>query len=289
MLAWYDETAANDRLLFASFVAMILHVAVILGIGFTREQHDPLPQSLEITLAQRSDVASENADFLAQSNQLGSGTETNRLDLGTPLESRFAATAVQPVLAGAEAATAAAAAETEVVQTRNSAQQLTEEEAKPNPAEADAPAIDGAAQPRSSSEIASLMARLAAQQQAYARLPRVQRLTTVSTRAADDAEYLYNWKQRIEIIGNLNYPLEAKRQRLHGDLRLLVALRPDGSVAEIRVLQSSGEQVLDDAAARIVRLAAPFEPFPASLRARVDVLQIIRTWQFRANRLTASE
>jgi len=138
-------------------------------------------------------------------------------------------------------------------------------------------------------EIESLMARLDQQQQAYAKLPRVHRMTSVSARQTDDAAYLQAWKARVETIGNANYPPEARRRKLHGDLRLLVSLRPDGSVVQIRVLQSSGHAVLDYAAMRIVRMAAPFDPFPPELRARADVLEIIRTWQFRNDLLTASD
>ena len=114
-------------------------------------------------------------------------------------------------------------------------------------------------------------------------------MTSVSAKRAEDAAYLQAWKERIERIGNQNYPPEARRRQLYGDLRLLVSLRPDGSVLQIRVLQSSGYAVLDYAAMRIVRLAEPFPAFPSELRANADVLEIIRTWQFRSNHLTASD
>jgi protein TonB len=144
-----------------------------------------------------------------------------------------------------------------------------------------------AAPAAANAEIASLVARLDAQQKAYARLPRVERLTSAATRAAADAAYLYTWKQRIEIIGNQHYPVEAKRRRLYGDLRLLVALRPDGSVKEVRVLQSSG-YALDDAAMQSCGSRHPSSHSRPSC-ARADELEIIRTWQFRSNRLTSSE
>jgi periplasmic protein TonB len=285
----YGDDIANDRFLFAAFLATILHAATILGVGFTREQHDPLPQSLEVTLSQRHD-ATENAqaDFLAAANQLGSGTTQERQELSTPTEARFADDKWAPESTPQQIATDAALLDS-IVETTRSRQR------RDRPQQEDEPAAgaDGSArepvEPRAEAQIESLIARLAAERQEYARMPRIHRLTSLSTRAADDAEYLFAWKQRIESIGNQYYPTEARRRRLYGDLRLMVALRPDGSVLEIRVLQSSGERVLDDAAAHIVRLAAPFEPFPASLRSRVDVLQIIRTWQFRLNRLTSSD
>ncbi|WPL19730.1 hypothetical protein Thiowin_04874 [Thiorhodovibrio winogradskyi] len=94
------------------------------------------------------------------------------------------------------------------------------------------------------------------------------------------ANYLESWRRKVERIGNLNYPEEAKEKRLFGSLVLQVAVRADGSLEGVRLLRSSGHQVLDQAAVRIVELAAPFAPFPDSIRARHDVLDITRTWQF---------
>ena len=88
------------------------------------------------------------------------------------------------------------------------------------------------------------------------------------------------WLRKIESTGNTNYPLEAKRQNINGSLRLMVAVRADGTVHEIKVLESSGHKVLDDAAKHIVRQASPFAPFSEEMRKQADVLEIIRTWQF---------
>ena len=96
------------------------------------------------------------------------------------------------------------------------------------------------------------------------------------------------WRTKVERIGNLNYPDEARRQKLSGNLLLDVALNADGSINEIVLRRSSGFTVLDDAAIRIVELAAPFAPLPKSIREETDILHIQRTWQFlRGNRLAA--
>ena len=68
----------------------------------------------------------------------------------------------------------------------------------------------------------------------------------------------------------------------------MVSITPDGALKEVRILDSSGHKVLDDAAIRIVRLAAPFAPFPEEMRQSTDILEIIRTWQFRRNHYTSS-
>ena len=101
-----------------------------------------------------------------------------------------------------------------------------------------------------------------------------------STQEYKYAAYLEAWRSKVERIGNLNYPDEAKRRKLYGNLLMHVSVRADGSVEQVRVVRSSGHKLLDDAAVRIVRLAAPYAPFPPEIREEVDVLDITRTWQF---------
>jgi protein TonB len=129
--------------------------------------------------------------------------------------------------------------------------------------------------------VATLKAQLDLQRQEFAKRPRRYTITSASTKADRDAIYLDNWRKRIEGVGNLNYPTAASEQGIYGTLRVLVAINPDGTVNDIRILRSSGERVLDEAAVRIVQLSAPFQPFPPAMRAEVDVLEIIRTWQFQ--------
>ncbi|HAZ59984.1 MAG TPA: hypothetical protein DCY89_00260 [Gammaproteobacteria bacterium] len=91
------------------------------------------------------------------------------------------------------------------------------------------------------------------------------------------------WRAKVERVGNLNYPEKAREKGLSGALILDVALRPDGTVEDIIVRKSSGHRELDDAAVRIVELAAPFAPFPRDFLDEVDVLHVTRTWQFMNN------
>jgi protein TonB len=129
-------------------------------------------------------------------------------------------------------------------------------------------------------EIASLEARFDQQKRAYARKPRVMRVTAASTLKSTNAAYVRHWVDKVVRVGNINYPSEARRANLYGNARILVSLRKDGTVKELAILESSGSTVLDDAAIRIVRMAAPFAPFPDSLKENVDELEIIRTWVF---------
>jgi len=87
----------------------------------------------------------------------------------------------------------------------------------------------------------------------------------------------------------MNYPEPARSQELSGSLRMLVALRPSGSLQEILILQSSGQRILDEASLNIVRLAAPFDPFPPEMLRDVAILEIIRTWRFHQGNSFSSQ
>ncbi|GMQ76832.1 MAG: energy transducer TonB [Gammaproteobacteria bacterium] len=135
--------------------------------------------------------------------------------------------------------------------------------------------------------MASLSAEIDRRLQAYAKRPK-RKWITARTKEHKYAAYMDAWRQKVERVGNLNYPDEARRANLSGNLLLDVALRPDGSVDEIILRRSSGEKALDDAAIRIVNLAAPFARFPRNIAEDVDILHVERTWQFLSGNRFAS-
>ena len=116
---------------------------------------------------------------------------------------------------------------------------------------------------------------------------RTLRLANGASASPDFAYYLRSWRRKVERIGQINYPRQAKRQGIVGSLRLLVVISADGALQNVRILESSGHRLLDDAALRIVRLAAPYAPFSPAMRKAADVLEIERTWQFRNSRLSS--
>ena len=128
------------------------------------------------------------------------------------------------------------------------------------------------------------MARLAAeihlQSERYAKRPK-RKFVSASTQEWAYATYLRAWVDRVERVGNLNYPDEARRKRLAGTLVISVAVRRDGSVEQTRIIQSSGIPLLDSTALRIVQLASPFPPLPETAE-NVDILHVTRTWRFLA-------
>ena len=127
--------------------------------------------------------------------------------------------------------------------------------------------------------MASLSAEIDQKLQAYAERPR-HKWITARTAASQYAAYMDAWRLKVERVGNLNYPDEARRKRLSGALLLDVALNADGTINAITLRRSSGHKVLDDAAIRIVELAAPYSEFPAAIASETDILHIERTWRF---------
>ncbi|MBW0147907.1 energy transducer TonB [Marinobacter arenosus] len=279
-----------DRFSFTLFMALAFHAMVVLGITFAPESPRSSAQTMEITLSQFEDEeAPEKADFLAQTNQKGSGSEEEAREMTTPQPAEVSqpkAAQVQPE--PPSQVEPQPRQEKQVVQTESSARQKVQKpEERTEPVEKTAPVRNKKSLMERSLEIASLEARFDAQQQAYARKPRVMRVTAASTLKSTNAWYVQNWVSKVTRVGNINYPTEARRSGIYGTLRMLVSLKKDGTIKEVAVLQSSGSTVLDDAAIRIVRMAAPFAPFPDEMRENVDELEIIRTWSFQRRGLTS--
>jgi len=273
------------------FLSACVHAIIILGVGFTYFEELNSEPALEITMAQyRSELAPEDADFLAQENQIGSGVLDEAAAPSTPFESDFNADNINEVLPVPEAPNIVndlqqqdTAVITALQDDDSIAQQL--ELLEP---EDEQPVADEVAPDELSLAIASLQAQLDLKRQTYAGRPRKYTISSASTKKSHDALYLDNWRRRIEAVGNINYPDEARRMQMYGNVRMLVALQPTGRINEVRILQSSGHTVLDQAALNIVNLAAPFEPFPDELRTEADILEIIRTFRFHeGNSLTS--
>jgi len=103
------------------------------------------------------------------------------------------------------------------------------------------------------------------------------------------ALYVDTWRQKVERVGNLNYPEAAKNLKLYGNLQLTVSIKSDGTLESVELTRSSGHKVLDDAAKQIVELAAPYARFPDDIRNEVDILSITRTWTFTKEDSLATE
>lgn len=279
---------AEDRLAFAVCFAIALHAALILGLGFGT---DPAPQKasrLDVVLVTNPDQnRQKEADYLAQLDQAGSGTEQDKRELTE------AAVAESLPLENSEHSEL----QIQRLSYRNDDRPWLTTAADSHWQMASNPLSDDPTQnteldgldehQRLNQQIAKLEARLFESKQRLAKAPRIKRLTSLSTRSAIDAEYLHQWRQRVETVGNRHYPIQARRRGIEGELRMLVALESDGSIREVKILQSSGYSLLDRAALRVVYLAAPYPPFGDALAAEADVLEIIRTWRFENQRMSA--
>ncbi|MCG8296301.1 energy transducer TonB [Pseudomonas entomophila] len=280
-----------DRLGFTLFLAALVHLALILGVGFTVVKPAEIRHTMDITLATfKSEKAPEKADYQAQENQQGSGTLEKKAVPKTTEVAPFQDSKINKVTPPPAARQETPPApEKSVVATKAPKPQKVEPKPKENkPQTAPATKVVDFDSSQLSSQIASLEAELSNEQQLYAKRPRIHRLNAASTMRDKGAWYKEEWRKKVERIGNLNYPEEARRQQMYGSLRMMVSINRDGSLYEVLVLESSGQPVLDQAAQRIVRLAAPFAPFTGDL-AEFDRLEIIRTWRFaRGDRLSSN-
>lgn len=137
-------------------------------------------------------------------------------------------------------------------------------------------------------EIARLEAQISRNNDYYQKLPR-RKSIGARTQEYRFAQYIEDWRVKVERVGNLNYPEQARREGIYGRLQLSVSIRADGSVESIEVNRSSGQRILDAAAMRIVKLASPFSPLPPNITRDVDILTITRTWTFTPSDKLESE
>ena len=266
----------NERLRKTFSAALFLHLVLLMGISFTLPSGSSPTTSMEVTLAYyKSDEAPEKADFLAQADQIGSGDQALAMQPTTNQLSPFESDAQRQM------STLPAKSQPEsrsvVDSSATSQDPLTASEYK-NIQPADAEQQHQIA----SRDIGAIRAELDRLQQAYSKLPRVLRMTSASAKSADEAAYMHYFEKRVEQIGNLNYPAEARARRIFGQVQLVVALLANGKIKHIEVSKTSGSRLLDQAAVSSVRLASPFKPFPEELRDR-DEIHIIRTWQYQSN------
>lgn len=277
--------SGNDRLGVTVFGSLLLHMLVILGVTFTLPKLRDLEgmPTLEITLVQaRSERAAERPDFLAQANQDGGG-ESERPDIArNPLpvqEFSREAEDVPAVRPGPQPEVPARRDERELLTQREAPQGAPAPAPEPEPKQARPdPAQLGLPDP-TDLQRTQIIASIDRKWERYHERPK-RKFLNARTQEYKYAAYMDAWRAKVERIGNLNYPEEAKRRGLRGSVLLDVALREDGSVEAATVHRSSGHKLIDDAAVRIVHLAAPFAPFPPKIRAETDILHITRTWIF---------
>ena len=283
----------NDRLGVSVFGSFLVHMVVILGVTFTLPILRNLPglPTLEITLVQTSsDRRTLDPEFLAQANQDGGGDSDTPEIAKNPLPVREISPVNRdfPTFQSVPQKRVPSEREMTALLSQDAARKIKVQDAKPDKKELQLqpPNLGLMAQSELLQERARLNAEISRTWQEYQKRPR-HKFLNARTQEYKFAAYMDAWRAKVESVGNLNYPSEAKRRHLTGNLLLDVALNADGSINEISIRRSSGQQILDDAAIRIVELAAPFAPFPSEIRADLDVLHITRTWKFNESGLTS--
>lgn len=266
------EFSDPSRLLIALLIAFAAHTAVILGWNVKLAAPEAaVRKALEVTLLRTpTHEVPKQAEHLAAENQRGIGDQA-RVEAAP---SGVATESVQRKEGKPSATSVADRPHRKPVLKSKPADQL----AKVEP--------DSEAVPLAHISAESLSRQIAEFGAAYVRAqqdaphPRMVYINSVNAHKYKAAAYEKAWQEKVERIGNLNYPEAARRKNLTGSLLLSVALQPDGAIYKVQIRRSSGESELDEAAVRIVRLAAPFAPFPVELRQEADVLVITRTWKF---------
>ncbi len=291
------------------------HGIFVLGVVFAPEE---IPKSryqlMKMTIVPKESKAPEDAKILAQANLQGGGNVSESENPSTPFPAPFpdeqpkiAASSQRPAASAANAPEIVADMETEpaeaveqiVIESSEAKQKLVEtidvkdKAVKPFeklteqlPEKPELPPTPSAIEMMMNSfKIASLSAQLERKLQDKSERPR-RKYISATTKEYKYASYMEAWRTKVERVGNLNYPEAARRDKLSGKLSLDVSLNSDGSIEQITIVKSSGHQVLDDAAIRIVKLASPYSPFPDQIREETDILHIIRTWKFSNHSLS---
>ena len=274
----------KDRFGMTFVLATVFHAMIILGVTFTISSpaDSKTAPALDIILVQtQSPDEAEKADYLAQVSQKGGGNAEQK---ARPRE-LFSA----PTLSNTSGV--ARQASVQQVQKQKYNEQLTlltqtdanysiDTEKQPDKAKDDATVNEVAS--KQNARTARLAAEISNTIELQASIDRTKYLNS-STKAFTPAKYMRQWIDRVERVGNLNYPDQARRNKISGTLILDVVINANGELIKTDLRQSSGHQILDDAAKRIVKLASPFSAFPKKLRDEADVIHITRSWEFLNN------
>jgi len=291
LIPWSEE-AARDRLSSTLFLAGLLHGVILLGVTFTAGDILPSPEStsLEVVLItneyeKRS--ALENAELLAQQSMKGAGNTTDDMRLQTALSQTLESGNLGLEQAGSETPenqqqnelaerptimAKSVQGEFSIPQERNEIEYNIQQQQQT--LDGESAAIEIINKPELETLISDSQPR--------------ELIISANTREARIAAYLSKWKNRIERVGTLNYPNAAGSAGSASFPTLEVAINADGDLQEVVVRNSSGDQSLDQAAIKIVTMAAPFDPFPDFLRTEYDVLRFAYEWRFTEGQLSST-
>ncbi|TNF37840.1 MAG: energy transducer TonB [Gammaproteobacteria bacterium] len=279
-VAHTPPVTANDRLGMTLFFAIFFHGIVILGITFisSPSAEEKIPPSLDVILVNTSTPNKpQDAEYLAQLSQDGGGTSDKKV---RPTDVFTAATlSSQPGIALEQSQTQTPRVKQDLQQallTQQSSSHKINTQKKSQTDDTEQVVTET----RQENKLAARLAQeLSLEFQEYSQKPK-EKFINARTKEYVAASYMRDWVDRVERLGNADYPDEAIRKKLSGTLILDVVINADGTLRALDLRKSSGHQILDDAAKRIVKMASPFSPFPAQLQQQADVIHITRSWEF---------
>jgi protein TonB len=268
--------------------SVALHAFAMFGIALVLpgpHKASDFMQPLQVVLVNsKSKSQPSTADALAQANLDGGGNTAEDRQAKTPLPT--IRDDKQFTLEQSTRRVARLEEESKRAMTRlKSDHKLTQPELKKQESN---DASNGEDLVQRSLEILRLEAQINKNMDAYQKLPR-RKFIGARTQEYRFAQYIEDWRIKVERIGNLNYPAQARQNQLYGSLKLSVSIRADGSVENVEISKSSGHRILDAAAMRIVTLAAPYAPLPPDITKDIDILTIVRTWTFTSSDKLESE
>lgn len=277
---------ADDRLFVTLFLAGLFHLIVILGITFAPPRRDDAPvPTLEVLLVAENlpeAPINERASYLAQRTQQGSGNDADATRQPGSAGAADESPGDIDGSAGVQSKSGPAGGEASILTGSDRSPRFIADARDPS---ASLPSLPRRSLAGDQSPLAGI------DDDAELGLKGTQRrelLVTPSTRSSDVAIYLDAWKRRVEQVGTMHFPNEARRRDLSGNPVIEVALAANGALVKARVRRSSGHPELDNAAIAILKLSTPFEAFPAELAVRHDVLRFAYEWQFVGGRLAGS-
>lgn len=275
----WTASSTERNLWLAVGASLFLHAAVLsLHFKFPDASRAFQDKALDIILVNsKSARKPSNAQALAQANLDGGGNTEQERRATTPL----------PPSARQQSGAELEQAQRRVQELEAQQQQLVtkarskasiahkpDREAQPEPT----PGISGRDLAQSALAMARLEAEISKNVDEYNKRPR-KKFVGTRTDEYRFAQYVEDWRIKVERIGTLNYP-EAAKGKLYGTLVLTVTIKSDGTVDKVEVNRSSGHKILDDAARRIVAMAGPYAVFPPDIRRDTDILEITRSWSF---------
>ena len=278
----------NISLSVSMLVSIAAHAFALWGIALVLPDPKIVPnlnQPLQVVLVNsKSRSKPQKADALAQANLDGGGNTAEDRQAKTPLPTLQDDPRFTPEQQTKSVALLEEESKRLLTQIKNDRSVAQPELVKQNTVAS----MSGEDLVQKSLEIIRLEAQINKEHDAYQKLPRRKNIGA-RTQEYRFAQYIEDWRVKVERIGNLNYPEQARRQQIFGKLVLSVSIRADGSLENIEVSRSSGQRILDAAAVRIVKLAAPYSPFPPDITRDTDILTIVRTWTFTQSDKLESE